>query len=96
MKAILKKSGLETRDKRKGVKGHVLLYPEWHLALAGQYLDAYENLRTPRQPMRATPAEGSSSNEVIETAGRARHNKSILADHLIGKAVVCSIFRARL
>lgn len=50
MKSLLKKSGIASRKERRAVKGHPVLYPEWWLALASQYLGAYHNLPTPVQP----------------------------------------------
>ena len=49
MKAVLKNSGIATRQQRRKVRGHPALYPEWWLALASQYLDAYHSLPKPRQ-----------------------------------------------
>lgn len=51
MRALLQKSGIATRQQRRGVKGHPVLYPDWWLALASQYLDAYRNLPAPKQPL---------------------------------------------
>lgn len=47
MKAVLKKSGIATRQQRLSVQGHPALFPEWLLALASQYLHAYQNLPNP-------------------------------------------------
>jgi hypothetical protein len=49
MKVLLKQSGIATRQQRRSVKGHPVLYPEWWLALASQYFDAYRSLPTPKQ-----------------------------------------------
>jgi len=51
MKSILKKSGLETRAKRKKVQAHPMLRADWWLALASQYQDAYRGLATTEEQL---------------------------------------------